>query len=173
MISEYLMLGTVVRAQGLHGEMKIKPYTDSPDRFLGLSRVWVRKETMTEWAVVSARVTGGMAYLRLSGVDSRALAEAWRGADLYVRRDQAVQLGENRWFIADLIGCRVEDERGEALGVIEEVLQPGGHDVYVLRGRSGSVLIPAVRALVTAVDVERGIVTVSRERFGQMAVFED
>lgn len=173
MKSEYLMIGTVVRVQGLRGEMKIKPYTDSPDRFAKLTKVWAGKETMTAWTVVSARVSGGMAYLRLSGVDSRAMAEAWRGADLYVRRDQAASLGENRWYIADLIGCRVADERGEELGVIEEVLQPGGNDVYVLRSRSGRVLIPAVRELVTAVDVERGTVEVSRERFGQMAVFEE
>lgn len=173
MRNEYLLLGVVLKPQGTQGELKVRPYCDSPERLLRLERVWIKRDGMASIGVVSARVSGGMAYIRLEGIGSRGEAESWRGAQLHVRRDQAEPLGEWRWYIADLIGCRVEDERGAVLGTVSDVLQHGGHDVYVLRVDTGETLIPAVRELILRVDVDQGVITVNRERFGMMAVTQE
>lgn len=171
MKNEYLLLGTITRPRGIRGEMKVNPCTNRADRFLELREVWIKGDEMTSRAVTCAHVSGNSVFLCLEGVESLEQAEAWRGTDLYVRRDQAIPLGRDEWFIVDLIGCRVQDEAGETLGVLEDVLQSGAQDVYVLRSARGTVLIPAVRVLIRDVDPARGVITVSRERFDEMAVF--
>ncbi|MGI5878953.1 MAG: ribosome maturation factor RimM [Christensenellales bacterium] len=172
MKNEYLLLGTVTRPRGIRGEMKINPCTNRIDRFLELREVWIKEgDEMVSRAVSSANVSGNSVFLCLEGVESLEQAEAWRGTDLYVRRDQAIALGRDEWFIVDLIGCRVQDEAEETLGVLEDVLQSGAQDVYALRSADGTVLIPAVRVLIRDVDPARGVITVSRERFNEMAVF--
>ena len=150
MLSEYLAVGEIARPQGLRGELKVKPLTDDPDRFFDLKRVRLNGETR---ALHCVRVHDGFAYVRLEGVYSREAAEALRGALLYVHRDEAVPLSEDENFICDLVGCEVLDTEGTAYGTLKEVLQPGGADVYPIKGPAGEWLVPALKRVVLEVDV--------------------
>ena len=89
---------------------------------------------------------------------------------LYVDRAHARELGENETFICDLIGCKVLDLQGSELGVIKDVLQPGGNDVYVIKTPRGEMLLPALRHVIPIVDVERGVVIVDEKRLPEVAV---
>lgn len=150
MLDEYLVVGEVARPQGLRGELKIKPFTDNPDRFFDLKRIRVGEEMRNMHCV---RVHEGYAYVRLEGVYSREAAEGMRGTLLYVHRDEAVELPEDTDFICDMIGCKATDTEGVAHGVLKEVLQPGGVDVYVFKSAKGELMVPAIKKVVLEVDV--------------------
>ncbi|MGI6201630.1 MAG: ribosome maturation factor RimM [Christensenellales bacterium] len=156
----YLCIGVIVKAQGIKGEVKVQPLTDDPQRFAALETVYRDDRGARSLQVRSARAAGGWAYLKIAGVDDRDAAEALRGTRLYVDRAHAVHLAADTYFIADLIGCDVVDLEGAPLGEIADVLQPGGNDVYVVKGSAGERLIPAIRQVVRAVDVAAGVVTV-------------
>ena len=55
--------------------------------------------------------------------------ERFRQAKLLVTRDNAVELAENEYFIADLIGLKASSDEGEELGEITDVLQTGANEV--------------------------------------------
>ena len=71
-------------------------------------------------------------------------------------RENAVPLEENEYFIADLIGLSVTSDEGEELGVIDDVLQTGANDVYVVKkAGANDLLIPAIKDCILDVDVEK------------------
>ncbi len=171
MLSEYLLIGEVLRPQGIRGLVKVRPETDDPDRFLDLTQVYVKEKAgyaAVPLGEVSVREDG--VYLRLNGAQDRDAAEKQRGLLLYIDRAHARKLEENETFICDLIGCRAVDLQGKELGEVTDVLQPGGNDVYVIRTPQGEMLLPALKHVVPEIDVEKGILVVDEKRLPEVAV---
>lgn len=171
MLSEYLLIGEVLRPQGIKGLVKVRPYTDDPERFAELENVFLKNgEKYRALTVQETNVREDGVYLRLDGAQSRDEAEKQRGWMLYVDRAHARELEENETFICDLIGCRVTDRQGRELGKITDVLQPGGNDVYVIRTPKGEMLLPALKFVIPEIHTEQGIVIVDESRLPEVAV---
>ena len=171
MLSEYLLIGQVLRPQGIRGLVKVRPDTDDPGRFEALECVYLKNGSLYARASVDeVSVRDDGVYLRLMGVQTRDEAEKQRGWMLYVDRAHAVELEENETFICDLIGCRVVDLQGNELGRIRDVLQPGGNDVYVIQTPRGEMLLPALKHVIPTVDVENSVVVVDEKRLPEVAV---
>ena len=169
MISDRIVIGTVARPRGIAGEVKINPLTDDPRRFRSLKTVAIGGR---EYRVVGASVNPAGVYVALEGVNDRDAAEKLRGKELTVPREEAV-IADGRVFIADLIGCEVSFTDGETLGVLEDVLQYGAADVYVVRGAKGRVLFPALARVIKEEDPSAGVIVLNREAFSEVAVYED
>jgi 16S rRNA processing protein RimM len=148
-------IGRVVAAHGLRGEVKVEPLTDFPERFERGSRLWLAG---TERAVQSSRWRGRHVYLKLEGVETRDAAEALRGGEL--RAAPRPLAGADRYYLHDIIGLRVEDAKGEALGKVADVLSTGANDVYVVRSERGELLLPAIEDVVREIDVAGGRIVV-------------
>ena len=173
-LSTHLLIGEVLKPQGIRGEVKVRPITCDPERFYDLEQVFLEKNGRYEPVkVLSARVDKSGAYLLLEGVADRNEAEKMRGTLLYVDREHAVQLPEDAEFICDLIGCHGADDEGRDLGELVDVMQPGGNDVYVFRGPLGEVLVPALKDVVVRVDVREKQMLFRAKRLNEVAVFED
>ena len=174
MLSTHLMIGEVLRPQGIRGEVKVRPDTNDPERFYDLDHVFLlRGEEYIERKIKVSRVDLDAVYLTFEGVTDRNAAEALRGEFIYIDREHAVQLPENMNFICDLIGCRGVDTNGRALGEMTDVLQPGGNDVYVFHGPLGEVLVPALKSVVTEVDVAEKRIVFDAKRLNEVAVFDE
>jgi len=172
MLEPYLAVGQVIKPQGVRGEVKVKPLTDDPRRFWDLEQVFVREgETYSPRAARCVRVHDGFAYLLFEGAQDREAAEALRGTLLFVERAHASPLPEDAHYIVDLVGCEVFDTRGERVGILAEVLQPGAHDVYVIRTARGELLVPALKRAVPAVDVAARRITVDENVLPEVAVY--
>lgn len=161
-----LIIGKIVKAQGIKGEVKILPITDDVLRFNKLKKAIVGENLKT---VESARVSGDCAYVKFHGVDTRNDAELLVNQYVSVEREDAVKLPENTWFIADLLGSRVFVE-DEEIGTLTDVLQNAKVDVYVVGDGKKEVMFPALKTLIKSVDVENKRIVLSRERFGEVAV---
>ena len=171
MLSEYLMIGEVLSPQGVKGLVKVRPDTDDPYRFEDLEFAYARKgDKYAKISIDDVSVRDDGVYLRLNGVQDRNEAEKQRGIMLYVDRAHARKLAEGETFICDLIGCKAVDLDGNELGVVKDVLQPGGNDVYVIKTPKGEMLLPAVRHVVPEIDVEKGIMKIDAARLHEVAV---
>lgn len=175
MQSEYLLIGEIARPQGVRGEMRVRPYTDDPMRFEDLDEVYVKRGDKYEArGITFVRLNSDdVVIIRMDGVGDANAVEALRGEKLYVDREHAVELPEDADFIVDLIGCRVTDDEGNDYGKITDVMQPGGNDVYVISGKRGEVLVPALKSVVISVDTKAGEMLLSAARMREVAVFED
>lgn len=171
MLSEYLQIGEVLRPQGIKGLVKVRPDTDDPYRFEDLDFVYIKTAKGYEEAEISdVSIRDDGVYLRLNDVQDRNEAEKQRGIVLYVDRAHARELEEGETFICDIIGCKAVDLDGNELGVVKDVMQPGGNDVYVIKCPKGEMLLPAVKHAVPEIDVENGIMKIDAARLPEVAV---
>lgn len=153
-----ITIGVVTAPRGLRGEVRVNPLTDDASRFLGLNRVQVVLPDggCRELAIEAARLQGEAVLLTFRGVENRPQAEELRGAALQVEWSQKVDLPEGHYFYFQLVGMRVYSEESVYLGQLVDILNPGPHDVYVVQGPRGEVLIPAVQAFVLDIDTAAG-----------------
>lgn len=155
-------VGVITSPHGVQGEVKVFPTTDDPRRFKHLKKVILTLGTEERRAEIErVKFLKQMVILKLREVDSRDEAEKLRQCSLYVPREEAVSLEKDEYFIADLLGMRVLDEEEKELGLLQDVLQTGANDVYVIRMTDGrELLLPAIRECVLEVRVEEGYMKV-------------
>ena len=174
MLSEYLMIGEITKPQGVRGEVKLRPCTCDVDRFDGLDAVFFERDGGYAPVKVKVnRVGADAVFMNVEGVSDRDAAEKLRGTKVYIDRAHAVELDADSNFLTDLIGLRGVVSDGRDLGRLTDVMQPGGNDVYVFRGPLGEVLVPALKSVVQAVDLEAGEMRLDGARLDEVAVFDE
>lgn len=151
-------LGQIVNAVGLKGESKVYPYTDYKERFEELDSLYIEN---TLYNIEKVRYMGEMAIVKFEGVSDRNAAEALKGSYLYIDRENARELDEDEYFIPDLIGLEIKDEKGGVIGKLSDVIQNTAHDVYEIEMPDGrKFMIPAVGEFVLDVDMGSRVMTV-------------
>lgn len=173
-MNEYLLIGEVLKPQGVRGDVKVRPITCDIFRFEDLEEVYFLKNDAYEKIGVSlVRMDEDAVYLHFDGIDDRNAAETIRGFFLYVDREHAVELDEDENFIVDLIGLKGIDDEGNEYGKLVDVMQPGGNDVYVFRDRRREVLVPALKTAILKVDLIERTMLMSAKRLREVAVFDE
>lgn len=174
MRAEYLLLGEILRPQGIKGEVKIKHYTDDPARFSALQTVYFPlDEGYTPVRLLNSRNQKDDVFLLIEGVSDRDEAEKLRGKKLYVRREDALPLEKDEYFIADLLGASVVTKKGEPIGTLKEIFPAGGADVYRVKTKEGMLMFPALQKVIVNTDVDKGIITLDEEKLAEVGVYED
>ena len=149
-----LLIGEITAPQGLKGEVRVYPHTDFPERFADLGVIGLQRDAgpVRITPVLSARTSGRVIVLKLSGVESIDAAEALRGTRLVIPRAWAVALGKDEYYHHQLLGLEVVTTAGETLGKIEEIWPTGANDVY----ETPMALIPATHDMIREIDLAQG-----------------
>jgi 16S rRNA processing protein RimM len=142
-------VGRVVSAHGVRGDLKVESLTDFPERFRPGSRLWLEGVPRT---VERSRQQGKMLVVKLEEVDSRTQAETLRGKQLMVPQARAIEQ-ESVYYLHDIVGLEVVEASGNALGEVVDVLATGANDVYVVQGKRGEMLLPALDDVIRHVDL--------------------
>lgn len=157
---DLLLVGRVVKAHGLRGEIKVAPETDDLGRLDAIKTLYLGRtpEAATAHAVEALRFQrtkrGPLALVQLGGTGTREAADALRKLGVYAAEADLPPLEEGEVFIHDLIGLDVVGEDGAPLGTVKDVLQQPAHDVYIVaRDGASDSLIPAVEAFVADLDL--------------------
>ena len=157
----YLAIGHIVGVHGIRGELRVMSMTDYPARYAAGAQVMLGTPELARPAVIAgARPHRGMYLVLLDSISDRTAAEKLVGQYLLIPESEAFPLGEHENYLHDLIGLTVRTAEGELLGILSEVLVTGANDVYLVRGESGEVLIPATRQVVVKVDLGSSTMTV-------------
>lgn len=162
-----IILGTIGKAQGLRGEVRVKSHTDDP-LSLGDYGVLFTKDGK-RFEVLDIRRHKTVVVVRFLGVNDRNAAEALNGTDLFVERANLsdADLDEDEYFYADLEGLEAFDEFGASWGFIKAIFDFGGGDLIELQAKGEkSVIIPFTHAAVVDVDIKAGKIIVDPEAAG-------
>ena len=167
---DFIVVGQVLKAQGIRGELKIKPLTDDASRFRKLRTVYFDD---VSYRMQSCRISDCV-YLKLEGIDTRNAAENFIGKYVSIDRMHAVTPKEGSYFIADLLGCNIVDESGIVRGVITDIDNYGAADVVTARDDGGKIFrFPFLNKLILSVDLELGALNVVGKEFEAVCVYED
>jgi 16S rRNA processing protein RimM len=145
--------GAITNIHGLRGEVKITPYTSTPQFLAALPRLTVGEREYKS----SARVHKGSVIAALDGVDTIEKAEALRGSAVFFKKaDAPLEAGQH--MVADLLGLSARDEDGNVFGVIADYYSLPSNDVYVVSAQDGEKQIPAVPEFVLEINEADGFV---------------
>jgi len=161
-----VLVGVVLRAHGLRGELVVEVHTDAPDERFAPGAVLVAHRpggpdsTLT---IESARPHSGRLLVRAVGVADRDAAESLRGVRLLIGTDALPAPADpDEFHVHQLEGLRAELEDGSAVGTVRDVVHgPGGELLVLARPDLPDALVPFVAAIVPTVDVEGGRVVLT------------
>jgi 16S rRNA processing protein RimM len=159
-MSGALLLGVVIGAQGIRGEVKVKTFTAEPEALGDYGPLQDASATKTYPLKVLRLSKGDVVIARIKGVEDRNAAEALKGTELYVQRSALPQAGDGEFYFADLVGLTAMMS-GRVLGRVTAVHNYGAGDMLEVKTDSGrSAMVPFTDDAVPDVNLAAGTVTV-------------
>ena len=160
-MEDLLKVGVLTTTHGIRGEVKVYPTTDA-DRFLDLEYVLLdtgREKRKLE--IENVKYFKNLVILKFRGIDNINDIEMYKKRELWIPREEAQELEEDEYYIADLIGMDVVLEDGSKFGTLKDVMETGANDVYVVEQNGASqLLLPAIKDCIRDIDMEQMVMTV-------------
>lgn len=159
---DLIKVGKIVGTHGYKGTVKVEPLTDFPERFRKGQKIKISQGlTAADLVLESIGVHQGMLLMRFQGIETKEEAAKYRNSFLNISPDELYKLPEGTYYQFQLIGMRVEDLEQGYLGELIEILETGANDVYVVKSEvHGEILIPAIKSVISRVDVAQGLMQV-------------
>ena len=143
--NDFITIGVIIAPHGVRGDLRIMPRTDFPERFMHMDACYIDGK---EYHVASARF-------------HKQFVLASFKKEIQVRREDLVELPEGRYYIFDMIGLEVQDTKGNVLGTLTDVLQPGANDVYVVsKEGEPDQLFAAIDDVIIDIDMDKRMMIV-------------
>ena len=148
---DLVVIGLILKPHGIKGEVKVKPITDFPERFLKLKRAFLVSGSgaQKEIAIERAKVLRDIVLLKIRDIDSISEAEKYRGSEIVVMPEDRIELPPDYYFESDLIGMQVVLSHGQEIGTIVDVQSYPAQDMLIVKTVSGrEILLPFVKEIV-------------------------
>lgn len=162
-----LLIGVIVKPQGIRGEVKVKLFTDDFDSVSGLKEIYVDDVL---YPVLKMRRDKDV-FMLFKGIADRNAAETLRGKELYAEKSK-VRKPKGRYFICDVLGCNVVFEDGTVFGRVVDILS-ARTDIYYVETENGKALFPLIPKLNAIFDIENKKITVDKQAFSEEVHYED
>ena len=152
MAEQVIAVGVITAPHGIRGAVKIKPFTARPEGVVAYGAVYDKAGRAYDIRI--ERHAKGQLICRVDGVNDRNAAENLRNTWLYINRDQLPE--ESGYFYQnDLLGVRVEDQDGNAVGICTGFFDFGGGAMLEIeRTENLRVLVPFAQKYRVSVDAE-------------------
>lgn len=154
MRKEFIESGKIVGTHGIRGMVRIQPWCDSCEFLCNFKKLYINALGTECINITSAKPHGNVVIAAIKGIDTIEKAEALRGKVVYINRKDA-NLEDDRYFIQDIIGCKVFDaDTNKLLGEISDVSATGANDVWHIKNGDKEYLIPCIDEVVISVDID-------------------
>ena len=155
---EKIVLGRITAPVGIKGEIRVYPYLEQA-RFSDISKVVV--EGIGECELISVRPNGSMLVVKLSCCSDRNTAETLRNREISLPEGMELDLGEDTYYVEDLVGLKLIGEDGAQVGTLKQVISRPAQDLYEIEKQDGGTfLLPAVKEFILDIDKASGIMKV-------------
>ena len=155
-----VLMAVITGSRGLRGEVRIKSFAAEPMSVFDYGAL----EDKPGARQFEGKVTGqakGQVFARLRNVSDRDTADALKGTELYLNRENLPAPDEDEFYHADLIGLRAETVEGKDLGIVRAVHDFGaGASLELIGEETGIQVFPFTKAVVPRVEVSNGRVVI-------------
>ena len=150
---ESLCVGRILAPWGMRGEVKVEVLTDFPERFAPRKVVYLNTIPLE---IERCHPHKQHMVVKLATIDSVEAAERLRGQDLTIPSSELYPLPQGQYYTFQLIGLKVVTTRGQTLGRVTDIMSTASNDVYIVDGKRGEILIPAIEDVVKSIDLKKG-----------------
>lgn len=160
-MKQYIEAGKIVNTHGVRGALKVESWCDSPKVLSSLKKIYSPKksngEQYKEINVLKASVLGDRVLMTLEGIETVEAAASLKNTVIFAHRND-IPVKEGSFLICDLIGLPVINiDSKKVYGTLSDVIQGGAGDIYEIKTKSGTALMPAVKEFVKEIKLEDGI----------------
>ncbi|MCF8067223.1 MAG: ribosome maturation factor RimM [Desulfobacterales bacterium] len=157
-----ISVGKIIGAHGIKGDLKIYSYAEDLSVFEQDGTILIRTTDGREkrYPVLWAKPHSRTVLLSLESVNGRDQAEALKGAELFIEKESLPSLEDGTYYWADLIGLDVFTADENHLGILVSIMPTGSNDVYVVKGKAGETLVPALESVVLEIDLDKKMMRV-------------
>ena len=166
-MTEYFRVGIIRHTHALKGEVKVFSTSSEKARFEKLKTVYLskkaddfKKEESIELNIESVRYFNDLVILKFKEFNVIDEVSKYVHYSIWIKRDDALDLKDGEYYIADIIGLDCIDDTGNNLGTIVDCMQTGANDVYVVKNEKREIYIPAIKDCILDVDFEKNIMKV-------------
>lgn len=154
---KYLQIGEILRPHGVRGEVRMRVVTAYPERIPDLTRVYLGTHPFDTkpklFEIVSVRFHHEVALVTFKGIEDRDDADRLRNLSVLVALEDAIPLDEGEVYLFELIGMRVVTEDGQDIGEVDDIIEAGPNDTYVVKSdKYGEFTIPDVPQFILRID---------------------
>ena len=156
-MKDYFLIAKVISIYGREGYVKVRSYSDFPDRFDGLKKVYIdffsdKKEFFVEKVIRQK----DSFLIKFRNFNSGEECHVLTGKEIFVDKENLYKLPESQYYIHDLMGSTVY-RNNLLFGKIKDVLSYPANDVYVIDNNGSEILIPASFEFIESFDPEKKI----------------
>ena len=162
-MDDYIYIGRVANTHGVRGAIKVFPTTDDINRFELLKKVFIEdsRKNIKEYTITDVKYLKQLVVLQFKEITTMDEAMALKQGIVMIHKKDALPLEEDEYYISDLIGIMAEDDLGNPLGKIIDILPTGSNDVYVIdNGTKHGLLVPAIKDCILKVDVKEKLMII-------------
>lgn len=165
---EKILIATVLKPQGLSGELKCKLENQNYNLIRDITEVYLNdKDVPTK--IINKNYRGGYLYLQFSMVNSREKADLLRNAKIYALREQ-INIPKNEYMITDLIGLDVVDQNNQQIGILKDVQNFGASDILIVEQYKREYMVPFVNDIVLKVDINANKIVVNKQKYDEAKI---
>jgi 16S rRNA processing protein RimM len=151
----YLEIGKITRYQGNKGEVRIQPSTDIPERFFDLENVYLKKDVeILELDIEYIRFHKQFVIIKFIDVNSIDEAEELKNYRVLIDKSEKYLLPEDNYYIDELIDCRVYLSDDQYLGILIDVIDTAGTDIFLIKGELKEYMLPASKDMIIEIDLD-------------------
>ena len=167
---EKLIIGEVVKPQGIKGELKIKLFDTSKD-LSKIKQIYIGDDILD---ISSLAIRQDFMYVMIEGFNSIQEVEKFRMQKVYINVDDANQLlDKNEYFVENILKFNVVTSLGEDIGVLSDIQNYGSKDVAFIDGKKGQILLPIIDGLIEKVEESEKRIILNSKLFSEVACYED
>lgn len=165
---EKILIATILKPQGLKGELKCKLENDNFDIIKDINEIYLNDKNVPT-RIISKSFRMGYLFLTLSMCDCREKAELMRNFKVYALRNQ-LDLPQDEYMITDLIDMQVVTENGERIGKLLDIQNYGAGDILVIEQYKREYLVPFVKDIVIKIDKSSNTIVVNKNKYDEAKV---
>ncbi|HEY6736035.1 MAG TPA: ribosome maturation factor RimM [Roseiarcus sp.] len=161
-----ILMGVFGAPQGVRGEIRVKSLTGEPSA-IGAYGPLTNKGRTRMFAFESLRpLKDDLLVARVTGILSREAAEAFKGVEIFARRDQLPAPDEDEFYYEDLVGLEAVDAAGGPIGRVVSLMNHGAGDVLEIAPADGgeTLLLPFTKSVAPRIDFAAGRIVIEPPR---------
>jgi 16S rRNA processing protein RimM len=164
MVKHLFAIGRVVKPHGVKGKVKVEYFGEDLHLFSLYREVFIEGDrgSPEPYEILEAIPQPPRLILRLKGIEKIEEAEPLIGKEILIKKGVFRELGEKEYYWVDILGMKVETQEGKRIGKVKEIFPTGANDVYVVEGKRGEILLPAIKEVIQSIDLKRGVMKVTR-----------
>lgn len=167
-----IIIGQIIKPQGIKGELKVKPYVDDVNIFNKLDKLFLENEQSIR-NIENVSIRNNFVYLTIFGVSDRNKAEGLRNKLLYLPAEQIKQdLEEDEYLIEEILGFEVVDDTGKPIGKLEDISNYGSLDVYTVKTKTGYLRFPNAPEVIAEIVPSLNKIVLNSKKLVEVAIYE-